>query len=194
MSEIQGNELEEFTFPSDFSGLTHISERHVVRPKPEYIFLITEYLRLQVFIRIHVYGMADMYTVYTYAKYITCACRCLYVYMCIVYMYAKYVCTLSLGTCACRCSYVYMDMAYMYVVCMYAKYTCKRVCTKYTCKLLYQVYMQTSALNTHVNLCPKYTCTGVYTCIQYTCIWYTWVLRADVQKKKIHFLHHLIPH
>ncbi len=44
---VEGNELEEFIFPSDFSGLTHISDMHVVRPKHEYLFLITEYLRLK---------------------------------------------------------------------------------------------------------------------------------------------------
>jgi hypothetical protein len=42
-----GNELEEFIFPSDFAGLTNMNEMHVVKPSNEYKFLISEYLNLQ---------------------------------------------------------------------------------------------------------------------------------------------------
>ena len=42
----QINSFEEFIFPSDFAGLTLISDMHVVKAKSEYLFLIEQYLRL----------------------------------------------------------------------------------------------------------------------------------------------------
>ncbi len=42
----QINSFDEFIFPSDFAGLTLISDMHVVKAKSEYLFLIEQYLRL----------------------------------------------------------------------------------------------------------------------------------------------------
>ena len=39
--------VEDFIFPSDFSGLIGMSEMHIVKPSNEYLFLLSEYLRLQ---------------------------------------------------------------------------------------------------------------------------------------------------
>ncbi|MGB1591600.1 MAG: hypothetical protein ACPIOQ_02520 [Promethearchaeia archaeon] len=43
----EGHVLDEFIFPSDFAGLTHISQMHVVEPHPPYISLMKEYERWQ---------------------------------------------------------------------------------------------------------------------------------------------------
>ena len=36
--------LEDFIFPSDYSGLSSISLRHVVQPRSEYKYLLTQVL------------------------------------------------------------------------------------------------------------------------------------------------------